>query len=71
MAMDQAVLPFFEAAPEQAEETLDTVIAAIWNELGRHRAASCPVCGGEMEPDYGAHALPIGGRCHRCGAELR
>jgi hypothetical protein len=31
---------------------------------------ACPVCGEDMEPEYGAHALPIGGRCTGCGTTL-
>jgi hypothetical protein len=52
--------------------TLEQVIAAAWADLGRHRAVQCPVCGShQMEPEYGAHALPHGGRCRGCGSELR
>jgi hypothetical protein len=54
------------------DPTLQQVIATAWVALSRHEAIECPVCGtAEMEPDYGAHALPLGGRCHGCGSELR
>jgi hypothetical protein len=60
-------LPGFE--PEGPR--LEQVIAAAWADLTRHQAVECPVCGARMEPDYSAHALPIGGRCTGCGSELR
>ena len=39
--------------------------------LAAHRPAPCPLCGAEMQPTYGAHALPIGGRCGECGTTLQ
>jgi hypothetical protein len=48
------------------EPTLDELLAGVWEGLAAHRAQACPVCGGEMEPQYGAHARPIGGRCGGC-----
>jgi hypothetical protein len=69
LAIQQAVLPFAE--PAAGEGSLDAVIAATWSGLARHRLADCPVCGEEMAPEYGAHALPIGGRCRACGTTLR
>jgi hypothetical protein len=51
--------------------TLDDVIAGVWTGLCAHRTTECPVCHGEMAPEYGAHALPIGGRCSDCGALVR
>ena len=53
------------------EPTLDEVLAGVWEGLAAHRAAACPVCGEEMGPQYGAHALPIGGRCRGCQTTLR
>jgi hypothetical protein len=52
------------------ESTLDEVLAGAWEGLTAHRAVDCPVCGGEMEPEYGVHARPIGGTCTGCGAKL-
>jgi hypothetical protein len=52
------------------EPTLDELIAGVWEGLAAHRTVACPVCGGEMVPDYGAHALPIGGRCRSCESHL-
>jgi hypothetical protein len=63
----RVALPGFE--PEG--QTLEQVIAAAWADLTRHQAVDCPVCGAQMDPDYGAHALPIGGRCTGCGSALR
>jgi hypothetical protein len=53
------------------EPTLDELLVGVWEGLAVHRTMSCPVCGAEMRPDYGAHALPIGGRCAGCDAQLR
>ena len=52
------------------EPTLDEVIVGVWEGLAAHRIVGCPVCGEEMEPEYGAHARPIGGRCGTCGTTL-
>ncbi len=52
------------------ESTLDELLAGAWEGLAAHRPISCPVCGEGMKPVYGAHALPIGGRCGGCGTVL-
>ena len=52
------------------EPTLDELLAGVWEGLTTHNAVTCPVCDGRMEPEYGAHALPIGGGCKRCGSGL-
>ncbi len=52
------------------EPTLDDLLAGVWEGLTAHRDVACPVCGGRMLPDYGAHARPRGGRCSGCGASL-
>jgi hypothetical protein len=54
-----------------AEPTLDDVLVRAWDGLGERREVECPVCHGEMAPEYGAQALPVGGRCSSCGAALR
>ena len=58
----------FEAAG--GEPTLDEVLSGVWEGLTAHQAVDCPVCRGEMELRYGAHALPIGGACRGCGSQL-
>jgi hypothetical protein len=50
--------------------TLDELISSAWEGLSAHAVVECPVCHGELEPQYGAHARPIGGRCRACGAKL-
>ena len=50
------------------EPTLDELIVGVWEGLIARRVVECPVCGGEMRAEYGAHALPIGGRCEDCAA---
>jgi hypothetical protein len=52
------------------EPTLDELLAGVWEGLTAHQLVCCPVCGDDMQPDYGAHALPIGGRCRGCAATL-
>jgi hypothetical protein len=52
------------------EPTLDALLAGVWEGLTAHRSVACPVCWDEMKPAYGAHALPIGGRCGSCGTRL-
>jgi hypothetical protein len=54
------------------EPTLDELLVGAWEGLTARRVVECPVCGAsEMAPEYGVHALPIGGRCERCGSTLR
>jgi hypothetical protein len=52
------------------ERALDDVIVPAWEELTARRSVACPVCGGEMDPEYGAQARPIAGRCKSCRATL-
>jgi hypothetical protein len=52
------------------EPTLDELIAGVWEGLAAHRSVACPLCGGDMKPNYGAHARPIGGRCRSCETTL-
>ncbi len=49
---------------------LDDLVAGLWEGLAARRVVRCPVCASEMQPAYGAHALPIGGRCRACGSTL-
>jgi hypothetical protein len=52
------------------ESTLAEMIAGVWEGLAAHELVPCPVCGGQMRPEYGVHARPIGGRCTSCGSSL-
>ena len=52
------------------EPTLDDVIVGAWEGLTAHSVVECPVCGGELAPEYGAHAIPVRGRCRDCGTQL-
>lgn len=52
------------------ERALDDVIVCAWEELTARRAVVCPVCGGEMTPEYGAQGRPIAGRCSSCRTTL-
>ena len=58
------------AAGQRNERTLDDVVAGKWGRLRTHQVVACPLCLGEMKPEYGAHALPIGGSCATCGSTL-
>jgi hypothetical protein len=51
-------------------ETLDRLVVSSWERLVSHADAPCLLCGGTMEPRYGAHAASIGGRCRDCGTTL-
>jgi hypothetical protein len=51
-------------------ETLDRLVVGSWERLASRAEAPCLLCGGTMEPSYGAHATPIGGRCRDCGTSL-
>jgi hypothetical protein len=61
--------PMFDRVGD--EPTLDDLLVGAWEGLAAHRPVECPVCRGEMDPEYGAHALPVGGRCTSCGTTLR
>jgi hypothetical protein len=50
--------------------TLDELLSGVWERLTAHAVADCPVCGGQMAPEYGVHALPIGGRCADCASGI-
>ena len=50
--------------------TLDELVAALWEGLRADQVVTCPVCGAEMRPEYGAHARAIGGSCATCGTRL-
>jgi hypothetical protein len=50
--------------------TLDDVVSGAWEELAAHAVVECLLCGGEMVPEYRSHAVPIAGRCRRCGTTL-
>ncbi len=52
------------------EPTLDAVLSRAWEGLAAHTSIACPLCGGAMTPEYGVHALPIGGRCGSCDTVL-
>jgi hypothetical protein len=52
------------------ERALDDRIVRVWEELTARRGVACPVCGGEMDPVYGAQARPVAGRCKSCRATL-
>ena len=49
---------------------LEQVISAVWDRLSAQIEAECPVCAGRMQPQYGAGARPIAGRCDDCGSYL-
>jgi hypothetical protein len=66
-AGDRAVEP---SMPAGHGETLDRLVVSSWERLVSHADAPCLLCGGTMEPRYGAHAASIGGRCRDCGTTL-
>jgi hypothetical protein len=52
------------------EPTLDDLIVGAWEGLTAHRVMACPVCDGELAPQYAAHPRPVSGRCRSCGTVL-
>lgn len=52
------------------ELTLDELLVGAWERLTGRAAVECLLCGGPMEPEHSAHALPVGGRCRDCGTAL-
>jgi hypothetical protein len=66
--VERAAPTLFDGAG--GEPTLDEQLVRVWEGLIAHRLVVCPLCGAEMRPEYGAHALPIGGRCSSCGSTL-
>lgn len=50
--------------------TLDQLVSGAWEELTAHAVVECPLCDGELVPEYGSHALPVAGRCRSCGTTL-
>jgi hypothetical protein len=62
--------PAQTAATVDSGETLDDLVVGSWQRLTGRAPVACLLCGGTMEPSYGAHANPIGGRCRDCGTTL-
>ena len=64
-----AVAPLWEERTG-GEPTLAALMSGLWEELSAGRPVACPICHGELEPEYGQHALPVAGRCRECGSRL-
>ncbi len=69
--------PIRAAAPKESPvdrvgcgPTLDELVVGLWDGLSGHAVVRCPVCGDDMEPRYGAHAIAVQGRCTGCGSVL-
>jgi hypothetical protein len=56
--------------PQRKPRNLDELIVDTWEGLVRG-TSQCPVCGGRLEPQFGAHARPVGGHCADCGSTIR
>ena len=59
-----------EHCPAGSGETLDRIVVGGWERLASRAPTACPLCDGTMEPIYGMHPRPIGGRCRDCGTTL-
>ena len=53
------------------EPTLDQLITGVWEGLAAHAAVRCPVCEGEMRPEYGRARRCRIGRSLRASAARR
>jgi DNA-directed RNA polymerase subunit RPC12/RpoP len=58
----------FDSVGEGA--TLDELVVSVWEDLSADRDVACPVCAGQMRPEYGVHARAIGGRCSACASTM-
>ncbi len=56
-------------AEGRAPRTLEQLIVDTWEGLVRG-TSQCPVCGGRLEPQYGAHARPVAGHCADCDSTI-
>ena len=63
-------LPATLKASAREGRTLEDVLSRAWEDLAAHRAATCPICDGAMEPRYGSGPSAVGGRCGDCRTEL-
>ena len=70
LAVAESSPPELPLDPPQRPSGLDQLIASVWEGLATRGTVECPVCGGHMEPEHGAGARPIGGRCANCGSIL-
>jgi hypothetical protein len=52
------------------KSTLDDLIVGVWEDLSSRLTASCPLCGGDVRPRFGAGPKPVGGRCSDCATEI-
>ena len=53
-----------------SDGSLDRIMVESWERLTSRAPTPCLLCGGAMEPVYGANARPIGGSCCDCGTTL-
>ncbi len=56
--------------PVGGERTLEDLILGAWEGLAAHQPVSCPMCGGPLVPEHGAHSRPVAGTCRDCGTQL-
>jgi hypothetical protein len=56
--------------PVGGAPTLDDLLVAAWEALTAGHAAACVMCGGPVQPRFGAGPAPVAGRCTRCGTEI-
>lgn len=50
--------------------TLEGLLSGAWEGLSAHAVVACPLCRGDLRPQYGAGAAPVGGRCADCGTSM-
>ena len=65
-----ALAAVVRSEPVGGERTLEDLILGTWEGLAAHHTVACPLCGGIMGPQYGAHARPVQATCRDCGTQL-
>jgi hypothetical protein len=55
--------------PSGRSRSLEDLIVDTWEGLVRG-TSQCPLCGGRLEAEFGAHTRPVGARCADCGSTL-
>ena len=67
---EEARQPRPAGAEASDDPTLEELVSALWRQVSAGGRAVCPLCAGDLEPRYAAHAIPVAGRCRACGTSI-